>query len=106
MKSALQRTQLSDLKLKMKLPKVADVLKLKHLVSIGFSGSVFYEHFNRQSTYAVFFYFQNCKISLSKKIFHQHFVGFLPYFEQLLWEHFICHYISTKNKKNKPPLTL
>ena len=46
-----------------------------------------------------FFYFQNCKISLSKKIFHQHFVGFLPYFEQLLWEHFICHYIVLKIKK-------
>ena len=35
----------------------------KHLVSIGlaFSGFTFYEHFNKQFTYAVFFIFKTIK---------------------------------------------
>ena len=53
-------------------------------------------HFHRQFTYAVF-YFQNRKMCLSRKIFHQYFVDFLPCLGQLLlWKHFICHYIALK----------
>ena len=49
----------------------------KHSVSIGLSGSgfSFYEHFNRQLTYAVFLY-SNRKMCLSKKILYQYFVVF------------------------------
>ena len=91
MKAVLKRTQMSGVK----LTKTISYLRLKtqkHLVSIGlsYSGFSFYEHFNRQFTYAVFFYIS--------------FFGFLPCLGQL---HFICNYIALKTqRKYKPPLTL
>ena len=91
MKAVLKQTQMPDIK----LTKTISYLRLKtqkHLVSICLSctGFSFYEHFNRQSTYTVFFYIS--------------FFGFSPCLGQL---HFICHYIVLKTqRKYKPPLTL
>ena len=45
--------------------------------------SISSRHFHRQFTYAVF-YFKNRKMCLSRKNFHQYFVGFLPCLGQLL----------------------
>ena len=58
----------------------------KYLVSIGLScsGFSFYEHFNRQFPYVVFFYIQNCEISLSENILYQYFAVFLTCLGQLL----------------------
>ena len=57
----------------------------KHLVSIGLPCSAFpfYEHFNRQFTYAGIFYIQNRKMCLSKKILNQQIVVF-----SLAWGNF------------------
>ena len=76
-KGASKRTWLSRVKLIFfyKLP----MLKPKNSVSIDFScsGFSFYEHFNYQ-------FIQNRKMCLSKNIFYQCFVGFLPCLGQLL----------------------
>ena len=69
----------------------------KHSVRIGFScsGFSFYEHFNRQFNYAVF-YIQNWKMCLSKMILCQYFVG--CFF--LVWDRFSSGNISLHCTKN------
>ena len=47
-----------------------------------------------------FFNIQNHKLCLSKKIFYQYFVDFLPCLEQFLpWKYSVCHYIALKTLK-------
>ena len=50
-------------------------------VSLSYSGFSFYEHFNRQFSYAVVLYLY---IGLSKTILCQYFVVFLPCLGQLI----------------------
>ena len=61
----------------------------RHSVSIGpsCSGFSFYEHFNRQFTYAVF-YIQNRTMRLIKKSLCQCFVAFCPAWELLCWSEY------------------
>ena len=68
-------------------------------ISLFCSGFSFYENVNWQ-------FIQNHKMCLSKKIFQQYFVGFLPCLGQLLlWKHMSLH--SSENcKRFKPPLTI
>ena len=56
--------------------------KLLVIICLSCPAFSFYEHFNRQLTYAVF-YIQNRNISLNKKILYQYFVVFCP-----VWDSF------------------
>ena len=96
MKITSQQTQLSGMKLKKKYyqhPKTQ-----RHLVCIDLScsGFSFYEHFNKQFVYVVF-YIQNQKISLKKN----DFILILCWFFVLLGtaspkKIFNIHYIALK----------
>ena len=65
--------------------KITDVLKLRNSATIDLSCSdfSFYEHFYRQFNYVVF-YIQNHQMCLTKNIFYEYFVDFLPCLGQLL----------------------
>ena len=56
--------------------------KLLVIICLSCPAFSFYEHFNRQLTYAVF-YIQNRNISLNKKILYRYFVVFCP-----VWDSF------------------
>ena len=76
----------------------------KHSVSIGLCTVFsFNEHFHKQLINAVFLCVQNRKICFSKNILYQQlFVASLPCLEQfLLRKHFICHYITLREKHKR-----